>query len=119
MAKVVTQIWSCDGPGCSAEYKAKEDDDSRYWSVPPGWIELAITSINEDEQECLCKCHEEDCDDDGDNVAGHESYDCEVCPDEDDYEMSGTYCESCAKKFQMMFGLPKNTTTATGLGRIV
>jgi hypothetical protein len=88
-----------------------------YWDVPPGWIEITITGIHED-AECKCKCQEEISDDDGDNVAGHESYDCEcdVCEPPDN-EMTGVYCESCAKKFQMMFGLPRSANKS--LGRII
>lgn len=106
MPKIPIYEWQCDTPSCSNKYEDR-DNNARYMSIPPGWAEISITEINEDEEECSCKCHDEDCDDDGDNVAGHETYDCEVCPEDTDWQMAGTYCPACYSKFRLSFGIPR------------
>jgi hypothetical protein len=109
MAKNQSFEWSCDVPVCSASHSSS-DESARYMKVPPGWAEISVTELNEDEPEapeCLCKCHEEEEDDEGDNVAGHETYDCENCPEDQDWTMSMILCELHYKKFAIDYRLPR------------
>lgn len=113
MAKIPIYRWVCDGPMCLNKFE-DNSDMGRYISIPEGWAEISITQINEEEMEtpdCTCKCHDDEYEEDeyGDdvNVAGHENYECEVCPEDKEWVMSSTLCPNCYSKFQMQWNLPR------------
>lgn len=88
-------------------------ENARYISddeIPQGWGFITI-SLNEEET-CKCKCHDEVMDDDGDNVVGHEDYDCEVCPEDDDERWVATLCNRCIRKAMATLKLPKRKEEA-------
>jgi hypothetical protein len=109
MAKIQTYEWKCDAPGCSKVHSTS-DPSARYIDVPPGWAEISVTELNEEDKEtpdCTCACHEDEEDDEGNNLAGHETYDCEVCPEDREWVMSATLCEMHYKKFTLDYQLPR------------
>ena len=111
MAKVQSYQWTCDIPGCVNVYLSSDPDD-KYVDIPPNWAEISVTGLNEkvvDIPDCTCKCHDEDEDDEGDNIAGHEVYDCEVCPENPDWVMSLILCELHYKKFTLDYTIPRPT----------
>jgi hypothetical protein len=110
MAKTQNFKWNCDAPSCYASHESS-DEIARSMGTPPGWAEISVTELNEEEEktpDCTCKCHEEEEDDEGDNVAGHEIYDCEVCPEEQNWEMSMTLCPMHFTKFSLDYNLPRS-----------
>jgi hypothetical protein len=106
MAKNSNYVWSCDAPGCDNAYQTTELA-AAYWDCPPDWAVVGVIETHGDESECACKCHEEEYDDEGDNLAGHEDYECEVCPDEDDNIWASTICPEHYAKFKLLNGLPR------------
>ena len=110
MAKVQSYAWACDVLLCANVYTSS-DPDLRHMDVPPDWAEISITALPEsnpaDLPDCTCKCHDEDEDDEGDNIAGHEVYDCEVCPEDQDWVMHMTLCPLHLKKFSLDYGIPR------------
>lgn len=87
-------------------------EDARYVpddEIPEGWGFVTVSLNVEDV--CKCKCHDDEHeeDEDGDmvNVAGHEDYDCEVCPEDNDERWAATLCTRCIRKTMAMLKLPK------------
>jgi hypothetical protein len=97
MGKKHSIVYTCDAVRCG---QVAENPENNY-TPPDGWSAMNLT-IYEEQIDCTCECHDEVQNDEGENVAGHEDWDCDDCPASDEYSEYEDlmFCPQCTNKIR-------------------